>query len=417
MSNEYKNNHYVPVWYQKKFILDSQDVKDFFYLDLNPEKYIDSRGNKHEGKALKKLGPKKCFCADDLYLTEFDGVKSKDIEKAFFGEIDTNGQNAVSYYENFSYPWDGGDHFKEMMLYMSTQKLRTIKGLEQIKKIISSENKNETLGTMVKYGQLYCAIWTECVWQIADASNPETKFIISDHPVTVYNRVCGPSWLNRNGEPDIRQNATHTIFPLSLNKVLILTNLSWVRNPYQKELSYRPNPNFFRSAIFKITDIQTLRRLEEDEVREINYIIKSNAKRYIAAAKKEWLYPEKYISKSDWSGYGSGYLLMPDPRSVTYGGQLIIGHQNGTSTAFDEYGRRPWEKGFKGFNEKVPDNDWDTFQRFNGEFARLYGPYRRGRSFNVVHLDNEMDDEEFHKSHLRLEDKYKKIIRKKRNGC
>ena len=39
---------------------------------------------------------------------------------------------------------------------------------------------------------------------------------------------------------------------------------------------------------------------------------------------------------------------MPDPRSVTFGVETIIGYEDGTATAFDEYGRRPWDENFKG---------------------------------------------------------------------
>jgi hypothetical protein len=100
--------------------------------------------------------------------------------------------------------------------------------------------------------------------------------------------------------------------------------------------------------MFNVLDIQTLRCLSEQEVREINFIIKSRALRYIGAAREEWLYPERHVTKSDWNRYGHGYLLMPDPRSVAYGGETIIGYQDGRATAFDEYGRRPWDPDFKG---------------------------------------------------------------------
>ena len=163
----------------------------------------------------------------------------------------------------------------------------------------------------------------------------------------------------------------------------------------------------------KITDIQTARFLSEEEVRQINFIIKSRAHRYIAAAKEDWLYPEKYISKSDWYNYGYGYLLMPDPRAVVYGGQIIIGHKDGTASAFDEYGRRPGQEGFKGFDKSGVEEDWNTLHRFQGEFARIFGPYRRGRAFNTTKIDNERDDDEYHQYHLNLENEYKKKGRRK----
>jgi hypothetical protein len=97
---------------------------------------------------------------------------------------------------------------------------------------------------------------------------------------------------------------------------------------------------------------------------------------------------------------------MPDPRAVVYGGQLIVGHKDGTVSAFDEYGRRPWQEGFKSFKSGV-DEEWYTLHRFQGEFARLFSPYRRGRAFDVMHLDNERDSDEFHQYHLNLEKEYK----------
>ena len=61
--------------------------------------------------------------------------------------------------------------------------------------------------------------------------------------------------------------------------------------------------------MFKFTDIQTGRLLTDQEVNEINFIIKSRAYRYIAAGKKEWLFPEEYIGNTRWDQLGDGYLL------------------------------------------------------------------------------------------------------------
>ncbi len=418
MSGEYKNNHYVPVWYQKRFVPNPDSDYELFYLNLNPPVFFDSKGRAHTGKAVRKLGFRYCFTEKDLYTINFRGVESKIIEQYFFGEIDRRGRLAVEQCAKFSHPWNGSDFFNDLLLYMSTQKLRTPKGLAWLCDQAASRgitDRNSILALMTQLRQLYSAIWMECVWLIADASKSDTKFIISDHPITIYNRRCGPrsQWCREYNDPDIRYHASHTLFPLSLDKILILTNLSWVRNPYQNELGMRPNPSFFRPAIMKITEIQTLRFLSEKEVQQINFIIKSRAYRYIAAAREDWLYPEKHVSKSDWYNYGHGYLCMPDPRAVVYGGQLIIGHRDGTVSAFDEYGRRPWQEGFKDFKSGV-DEEWYTLHRFQGEFARLFGPYRRGRAFNAMRLDNERDDDEFHRYHLKLEKEYRMRKNKKR---
>jgi hypothetical protein len=409
MSNEYQHNHYVPEWYQKRFIDTASCDRVLYYLDLKPESFIDSRGISHFKRALKKTGVKQCFAEDDIYTATFGEEESTKIEQLFFGEIDSNGRKAVEYFNNFQHPSADGEAFNNLLLYMSTQKLRTLKGLKWLANQVNSTDQNKILSFMVNIRQIYCAIWTECIWQIADASQSESKFIISDHPVTVYNRKCGPrsGWCRNANDPDIRCHATHTIFPLSVDKILILTNLSWVRNPYQKEIDIRPNPDFFRGAIFKFTELQVLRHLSEQEVREINFIIKSRAYRYIAAGKEEWLYPEKFVSKSDWHDYGHGYLLMPDPRGVNYTAEILIGHKDGSATGFDAYGRRPWQKEYN--KEDGKHDEFQTLYCFKGEFAKLFGPDRRGRAFNMLQLDKEKDSDNFHQYHLSLaEKKYRK---------
>lgn len=143
---------------------------------------------------------------------------------------------------------------------------------------------------------------------------------------------------------------------------------------------------------------------------QINFVIKSRALRYIAAANDDWLYPERHVRESDWYRFGYGYLLMPDPRSTSYGGEIIIGNKDGTATAFDEYGRRPWDDGFK-HNGGV-DRDWETFNCFKGEFARLFGPYRRGRACQMMSLDKDRDSDDYHQHHLSLESPFKKHLGK-----
>jgi Protein of unknown function (DUF4238) len=406
MSSVYRNNHYVPVWYQKRFLPSGQQNKELFRLDLKPETVTDSRGGIHQKNAVRLLGFRHCFVDRDLYTTRFGVQESTEIEQLFFGAIDSKGHDAVEYFTNFAHPSVNGDAFQNMVIYMSAQKLRSPKGLGWLSRQVASTDRNAVLGFMIQLGQFHCAIWSECIWLIADASQSETKFIISDHPVTAYNRRCGPRsmWCRGYDDPDIGFHGTHTIFPLSLEKILILTNLSWVRNPYQSEVTVRPNPNPWRAAMFNFMEIQTLRHLSEQEVREINFIIKTRALRYIAAAREDWLYPDKHVSKAQWNVFGDGYLLMPDPRGVDFSGEIMIGYRDGTSTAFDPYGRRPWQPGFG--RESKSRDEFETLHRFKGEFARLYGPYRRGRAFNHGDFENERDDDDFHQYHLSLEKKH-----------
>lgn len=402
---EYRNNHYVPVWYQKRFIPEGQVDQELYYRNLRPGEFVDPRGVRHPIRAVRKLGPRRCFAEADLYTTTFEGVQSKVIEKEFFGKIDDAGRDAVNFGAQFCHQTNPGDHFRNLLMYMSTQKLRTPKGLEWLALNFGKPSQNRVLDAMVRLRQLYCAIWTECVWAIADAAKSDTKFIISDHPVTIYNRRCGPrsQWCRGIHDPDISYCASHTLFPLSNDKLLILTNLSWVRNPYQSETSLRQNPNPFRDAMMFVEDIQVGRHLSEQEVLEINFIIMSRAHRYIAAGNEHWLFPERAVSKANWNTFGQGYLLMPDPRGVAFKGEMYMGFDDGRSTAFDPYGRRPWEPEFG--REGREKREFDTLYRFKGEFARLFGPKRRGRGAEFGPLDDEEDSAERHAYHLSLEKK------------
>lgn len=259
-----------------------------------------------------------------------------------------------------------------------------------------------------------CALWSECVWSITDASQSETKFIVSDHPVTVYNQACFPrsKWCLGANDPGIWLSGTDTIFPLSINNALILTNLSWVRNPYGNPLRERPHAALFRTAMFNFMSIQTGRMLSEQDVVAINHIIKQRAYRFIAASKEEWLYPEKKLKFKFWDEIGGSHLLMPDPRSVSFSSGTIIGYGNGRSDAFDEYGRRPWHDDYN--DKKLHEHEWDTFQAFKGEYARLFGPKRRGLEFELGAKDRSEDSEDYHAYHLSLEQKHKPIIKIKR---
>jgi len=403
MSKKYSDNHYVPVWYQKRFLPEGQLDRELYYLNLRPKVFFDAKQQRHAENAVQKKGPKAYFHQEDLYTTYFGKERCTDIEQGFFGHLDQIGPSAASYFETFKHPSVDGNAFQNLMIYMSTQKLRTPKGLEWLAEATRNLSHESVLREMLRLRHLHCAIWSESVWQIANASESETKFIISDHPITIYNRECGPRshWCGGCRDPDIWMVGSHTLFPLSLEKILILTNLAWVRNPYQSAKKLRPNPNPLRDAIFDFTGIQTMRNLCEKEVREINFIIKSRAYRYIAAANQEWLFPESHVSKSEWNTFGKGYLLMPDPRAVTLGGNVIIGYESGAAEAFDAYGRRPWQQGYG--NEFEHGGEHISLYRFQGEFARLFGPNRRGRAHNFCHLDNERDDPEFHQCNLDLE--------------
>jgi len=281
----FRHNHYVPVWFQKRFM--NPGESKYYRLDRKPDP-IRNTGENLFRYEIHHWSPKRIFVEDDLYTTRLGQNINIDIEKFFFGQIDNEGKSAVEYMADLGYPDYNGRLFEQFMEFMSVQKLRTPKGIEWLRRISPRRDSNSILQLLQQIRNIFCANWTECIWQFASAERSATKFIISDHPVTVYNRACPPGssacvWPL---DPDIRCHASHTFLPLSQEKIVILTNLSWVRNPHQKETRLRPNPDYFRNTIFNFQDIQFDRQLSEEEVVTINYITKQRSSRYVAGAKK-----------------------------------------------------------------------------------------------------------------------------------
>ena len=378
MSSNYSHNHYVPKWYQRRFLPGGQSK--FYYLDLRPDTVRQGK-HSYTRRALLRWGPAKCFAQNDLYTVSLGGLENRDIEKYFFGKFDANGPTAVDHFSNYRFDATSHEALQFLLPYMSVQKLRTPKGLGWLQRASNNQDKNHLLYFLQQLQTIYCAAWAECIWQIADASRSPTKLIISDHPVVCYNRDCFPGSKDCSGfnDPDIRFAATHTYFPISIDKLLILTNLTWVRDPFQNPRKIRPNPKFFRPSIFNFQSIQVDRYLTEVEVQEVNYITKRSAFRYIAAAEEEWLHPERYLRSTHWRKLGDGYLLMPDPRHIFGGGEVVIGYDDGRRDAFSAYGHKPWQEGYK--DEERDKRERAAMQKFKAEWAATYGPKYRG----VVH--------------------------------
>lgn len=378
----------------------------YFRLDLAPE-VLKAGGVTYTRRSLHEWSPERIFAQSDLYTTKWGSISNTEIERFFFGDLDSRATSALDFFTTYDHTHFDEAAFTALMTYMSVQKLRTPKGLAWLSEQTGSE-RNLSLIALQQLQNLFCATWTECVWQIADASNSQTKFIISDHPVVVYNRACPPLSKRCSGdnEPDIRLQATHTFFPLSLEKLLILTNLSWVRNPYQNELRVRPNPRVFGDTIFNFLSIQIGRELVEDEVIQINWITKKRAKRYIAAAQQEWLYPERRISTDYWKKLGGGWLLMPEPRLIYMGGEVTVGYKGGGADSWSEYGHKPWQKGFK--DERRDEIESDALERFQAEWALRHGPRHTAFNSDFGRTERHTDSDEMMRHYKATSKKYRR---------
>ena len=100
---KYTRNHYVPRWFQHRFIPPAHREGKFYYLDRHPETQ-ENNGHTYQTNPLRRWGPRNCFCQDDLYTTTFGNGKSTEIEEKFFGSIDEQGKAAVEYFAHFAHP-------------------------------------------------------------------------------------------------------------------------------------------------------------------------------------------------------------------------------------------------------------------------------------------------------------------------
>jgi hypothetical protein len=257
---------------------------------------------------------------------------------------------------------------------MDAQKLRTPKGLDFIKQLAGGPSHERVLFLMTHLSQVHITIWVEGVWEILRCARSPTKFIISDHPVTTYNSRLSPGGNECRYPFDapIEYLGTHTIFPLDLNRCLVVTNLGFVRNPDASPIKKRENARYFGNTVFDVRRIQTGREIPEAHVRAINYIIKQRATRYIAAGQEEWLYPEEHMKIRTWDRLGTHLFLMPDPRKVPFSTGMYIGYRNGSSWGVDEYGRAPRDDDPKVI--ALREVERRAFYKAKAEWDRRYGP-------------------------------------------
>lgn len=333
-----RQNHYVPEWYQKRFL--SSEKSAFYYLNLAPPVIDLPNGKKKKLNDIRwPSKPSQCFCLKDLYTTHYYGFLNDEIERYLFGKIDGVGAKAIDAMAEQEFT-RLHDNFLNFFEYIDIQKIRTPKGLAWIKSKYPAMTHNQLLYEMQRLQQLHCTIWSEAVREIVYATNSKTKFLISDHPVAVYNPACPPDSQEcaYPNEPRIEMKATQTIFLLDSNRCLILTNLDYARNPNLHDFkTYRPNATPFRSTLVRMDNTICKRQLREDEVAMINLIVKLRARQFLAAENKEWLYPEEII-KYSWPELGK-VLLPPNDELYHFGGEIMGRYEDGTYFYSDEYGR------------------------------------------------------------------------------
>ena len=91
-------------------------------------------------------------------------------------------------------------NFKTFFEYLDIQKIRTPKGLDWLTAQYPRLTQNDLMFEMQGIRMIHCTIWTEGYGEIVSAQDADIKFIVSDHPVTVYNCAIPPDAAG-NGYP------------------------------------------------------------------------------------------------------------------------------------------------------------------------------------------------------------------------
>lgn len=351
-------NHYVPIWYQKRFLLDGKNT--LFHLDLYPQHETLEDGRVIEMNDIHIWSPSNCFWVPDLYTTTFFGVQNDEIERFLFGPIDRIGSKALVALANNDVA-QLHDLFIKFFEYIDAQKLRTPKGLAWIHSHYPALTHIELMLEMQHIRQMNVTMWVEAIREIVSAENADVKFIISDHPVTIYNYASDPKseLCKYPEEPSIALNGSQTIFPLDLNHCLILTNLEYAKAPKSIDpLTNRTHARFHGSTLARIDTMIRKRQLTDTEVIAINFALKARARSFIAAAKKEWLFPEKSFA-GHWHTI-SDVLLPPKDELWRFGGEIYAGGKKGDPVYYqDAFGRTKHhsEKLRKEIKKKIGVND------------------------------------------------------------
>jgi hypothetical protein len=369
------DHHYVPEWYQKRFLADG--ATELHRLALRPVRMVTSTGHSFYGKEYLRRAPSCLFCTKDLYMLRFGSHETDAIEKGFFGIVDREGCQAVKFFANFDGPADGiRKAHNGIMRYMGAQRFRTPRGLDWLKGQ-SNRTRHTVLFLLTQLFRAHETMWTEGIWEIVRAENSPTKFIVSDSPVTFYNARMPPGLTPYPGTEELDKAATRTIFPLGANQCLIITHVQLIRDPYIKADKPRSNARSFAPAVSYFNEIQFGRQLEDLEVKKINFILKKGATQYIAAGQKEWLYPEARNRTFGWARMDDDWFLFPDPWSVGFRSKVMWGNMDGSAWSMDAYGRDPRHPDYDDRDQH--DREWISQQNMKREWAVKRRGKARGR--------------------------------------
>jgi hypothetical protein len=126
MSKQSHDHHYVPQWYQRRFLKTGQF--QYHYLDLHPDTVVNN-GVEQQRNKLLHWGAKRCFYKEDLYTVKLGGWSTDEIETKLFGAIDAHGRNALHTVGEFKgYCDEQHGEYPALMQYMEASIPRAVAG-------------------------------------------------------------------------------------------------------------------------------------------------------------------------------------------------------------------------------------------------------------------------------------------------
>jgi len=373
-----RNNHYVPQWYQKGFFEPSRN--SFCYFDISPTRHSLPDGRIVVERSKFESPTSRAFWQRDLYSTFFGTSVNDEIERKLFGDIDKRGADAIR-------AFIGGDagawhrEFRTFFEYLDVQKLRTPKGLDWLSGQYPRLTQNDLMYEMQGIRMMHCTIWTEGVREIVSAQDADVKFIVSDHPVTIYNHALPPDAPVNDypNDPSIALKGSHTIFPLNRDFCLILTNLEYAQDPSANPLKKRTFAGNYRNSMVRTDAFIRTRKLTSEEVIRVNRVLKARAKRYIAAGKEEWLYPEMSLSEP-WADLRNVFL-PPKNELWHFGGEMFARFESGDVYYQDAFGRNEKEREF--LKKKPPSKPLGAKDLCGCGSGRVFGDCCKNKSVEL----------------------------------
>jgi hypothetical protein len=384
------DHHYVPQWYQRTFLPEGRG--EFHVLDKSPATTVHCGDGKirkiAKPKELFKCGAERLFQIAGLYSIAFTGVPIDEMERLVFGRLDHLGAIASAMFREwpeanghffsnneeipakFGHP---SERMQDLLEFMNAQKARTPKGIQQIKLALAKRgflapSNNRIMNYFQRTRFVNCTVWSEGMWEIFSARTADTKLLLSDDPVTIYNCDCYPAseFCRYPADPHAYWRGSRVIYPLSPDLVLVITHNEHADDPKRtRARTDRRNARANDQSIISYTDVIKQRELTTEQVAQINYVLKSRAARYVASVRLGDLYPERIVGSPRWCDVDQ--IFHTKYKSSRTKTEIMVRYNDDTILHSNAFGERDTVPGWFVRQQEAAAKDKDAVDGDEGE--------------------------------------------------